>query len=206
MSLNLRPNDKRERLAELRREIAAITAETPEERKARRAMAKARRDAVKQSQARDKRQPREHDKPYLAFVRRQPCMICGTTRAVEAAHVRCGYPEAGWRSTGMQEKPNDRRTLPLCADHHREGPKAQHRAGERQWWAAHGIYPPDACAALERLYEGVEEKAITMTPTPSDLPALLGRGREDQGSSVAESGYDGPRAASDSQCKPEGAP
>lgn len=144
---------KREKLAALRREIANITAETPEQRKARRARLKAQRDAVKASRAPNKRQPREHDKPYLAFVRRQPCMICGTTRAVEAAHVRSGYPEAGWRSTGMGEKPNDRRTLPLCADHHREGPKSQHAANERRWWNGHGIFPPDACAKLETQYE-----------------------------------------------------
>jgi hypothetical protein len=151
-----RSRTDRDRLAELRREIAAIAAETPEQRKKRRAEQKAKREALKLSTATNKRQPREHDKPYLAFIRRQPCMICSTTRAVEAAHVRAGYPEAGWRPTGMQEKPNDRRTLPLCREHHREGPKAQHNARERSWWAAHGIFPPDACAELERRYEAAE--------------------------------------------------
>lgn len=144
---------KRDRVAELRREIAAITAETPEERRARRARERARREAVRTSTAHNKRQPRQHDKTRLAFIRRQPCMICGTTRSVEAAHVRAGYPEAGWRSTGMGEKPDDRRTLPLCAEHHREGPKAQHAANERRWWEAHGIYPPDAVDEMDRRFE-----------------------------------------------------
>lgn len=148
--------NKRDRLAELRREIAAITAETPEQRRDRRARAKAQRDAVKASRAPGKRQPRQHDKPYLAFIRRQPCMICGTTRGVEAAHVRAGYPEAGWRSTGMGEKPNDRRTLPLCASCHREGPKAQHASGERRWWEGHGIFPPHAAEALAGQFEGTD--------------------------------------------------
>lgn len=147
---------KRSRLIALRREIAAITAETPEQRKERRAREKVRRDALRSSTAPNKRQPREHDKTYLAFIRRQSCMICGTNRGVEAAHVRAGYPEAGWRSTGMGEKPNDRRTLPLCAEHHREGPKAQHAARERDWWAGHGIDPPTACAEFERQFEGTD--------------------------------------------------
>lgn len=148
--------DKRERLHALRREIAEIKAATPEQRAERKARQRAQREALKSSQAPNKRQPRQHDPLYLNFIRRQPCMICGTTRAVEAAHVRSGYAEAGWRSTGMQEKPDDRRTLPLCREHHREGPRAQHAANERRWWESHDIYPPAACQALEQKYEAAE--------------------------------------------------
>ena len=42
----------------------------------------------------------------------------------------------------MGEKPDDWRTLPLCALDHLDGPNAQHRSNERSWWAAKGIYPP----------------------------------------------------------------
>lgn len=146
--------DKRQRLAEAKRAIAEIMDPQNEaRRKARREAARARRKAMKAAPMVGQREPREHDKTYLAFVRRQACMICATTRAVEAAHVRAGYPEAGWRPTGMQEKPHDRRTLPLCREHHREGPKAQHAANERRWWEAHGIYPPQACERLQQVYE-----------------------------------------------------
>jgi hypothetical protein len=149
--------DRRARLIAAKREIAEILKpQTEAQRKARREAAKARRAAMKAAPMERQRQPREHDKAYLAFVRRQPCMICGTTRGVEAAHVRSGYPEAGWRPSGMQEKPSDHRTLPLCRDHHREGPKAQHATNERRWWSEHEIYPPEACARLRQQYEAGE--------------------------------------------------
>lgn len=144
--------EKRERLRILRQEVRKLEQPQKAATKAKRkAEAKRRRDAV--SREPGQRQPRVKDKPYLAFVRRQPCMKCGTTQRVEAAHVRAGYPEAGWRPTGMAEKPDDRRTLPLCRDCHREGPGAQHRMNERQFWADLDVYPPEACATLVKQYE-----------------------------------------------------
>ena len=88
------------------------------------------------------RRPRLKDPTHLALIRRQPCCICGKPGPSHAAHIRCGYPEAGWSPTGMGQKPDDWRTLPLCAEHHLHGPDAQHRFNERRWWEAHGIYPP----------------------------------------------------------------
>lgn len=61
----------------------------------------------------------------------------------------------------MGQKPHDRRTLPLCCGHHREGPKAQHAAGERAWWEARSIYPPALCADLSAAYDaGADGNAI----------------------------------------------
>lgn len=91
---------------------------------------------------------RVRDNAYLAYLRRQPCEACGTTQRVEAAHIRSGYPEAGWGLTGMQVKPSDQRSLSLCAGCHREGPNAQHRGNERAFWAALGIHPPTRCAEV----------------------------------------------------------
>lgn len=91
---------------------------------------------------------RVRDNPYLAYLRRQPCEICGTTQRIEAAHIRTGYPDAGWPPTGMQVKPSDFRALSLCALCHREGPDAQHRSNERAWWSARNIYPPERCAEV----------------------------------------------------------
>jgi hypothetical protein len=51
----------------------------------------------------------------------------------------------------MGEKPDDWRTLPLCAQHHLTGPDAQHRTNERQWWERWGIYPPDQTRYFQHL-------------------------------------------------------
>ena len=71
----------------------------------------------------------------------------------QAAHVRSGYPEAGWRPTGMAEKQDDRRTLPLCAADHLDGPTAQHKSNEAAWWKARGIHPPTLAAAFVQIFE-----------------------------------------------------
>jgi hypothetical protein len=91
---------------------------------------------------------RVRDNPYLAYLRRQPCEACRSTHRVEAAHIRSGYSEAGWPPTGMQVKPSDFRALSLCSLCHRDGPNAQRKARERDWWAARGIYPPTRCAEV----------------------------------------------------------
>lgn len=85
------------------------------------------------------RAPRAHDEEYLAYIRQQPCCICGDNVSVEAAHLRVGLigasvPKA---ATGMGEKSSDRWALPLCGDHHRQ----QHAMNEREFWASYGIDP-----------------------------------------------------------------
>ena len=108
------------------------------------------------------RQPRQKNPAYLAYIRTQPCCICGKAAPSHAAHVRSGYPEAGWRPTGMGEKPDDWRTLPLCAYDHLYGPQSQHRANERKWWASHGLYPPALVEGFRQGYlsdEGGGESA-----------------------------------------------
>ncbi len=50
------------------------------------------------------------DPAHLAWVRRQPCAVCGTTRNVEAHHPRLG--------NGMSRKAPDREAFPLCFLHH----------------------------------------------------------------------------------------
>jgi hypothetical protein len=98
------------------------------------------------------RQPRIRDNGFLAFLRRLPCASGpeGCFGPVQAAHIRFGRPGQG--NAGMQRKPDDRNAVPLCAGHHTEGPDAQHRAGERQWWAARGIDPHKLSDALWDAY------------------------------------------------------
>ncbi len=58
----------------------------------------------------------------------------------------------------MAERPSDFWVLPLCPSHHREGPDAQHKANERDWWKRHGINPLPICALLF-LHSGSLEEA-----------------------------------------------
>lgn len=101
------------------------------------------------------REPRIRDKAHLGRVAKLPCIACAVrgrrTWPVEVAHVKIGYPEAGWRAFGHSEKSHDWRTVPLCPRDHREGPAAQHgnRGGdERAYWERLGVYPPEFCQAL----------------------------------------------------------
>ncbi|MCP4304250.1 MAG: hypothetical protein GY788_05070 [bacterium] len=99
---------------------------------------------------RRKRQPRRKEGSHLEFIRSLPCLICGTTWDIHAAHLRAGSLENGKRETGAAEKPDDSWTLPLCAEHHVFGPDAQHRSGELEWWEEHGINPFVVALALYR--------------------------------------------------------
>lgn len=81
------------------------------------------------------------DEGHLSRIRKCPCLICGRPGPSEAAHVRYGSLIHGKRHTGKSEKPDDRWTVPLCAEHHRTGSNAQHGSNEEGWWARHGIDP-----------------------------------------------------------------
>jgi len=71
---------------------------------------------------RAKKDKREHDKPYLAWIHTQPCLVCGRV-PVEAHHaceMRYGF------------RPPDRRGVPLCRVHHSRDSKASiHVLGKR---------------------------------------------------------------------------
>lgn len=88
------------------------------------------------------REPRRHDAQHLAFVRSRPCCVCGSSRDVEAAHIRIACSAIGKPETGMQEKPDDAWTVSLCRYHHQTGILAQHKVGERRFWfEIHGRNP-----------------------------------------------------------------
>ena len=82
---------------------------------------------------------------YLDWIRTLPCVICGDNTSVEAAHIRFPEPRAAKRQTGKGEKPDDRWTLPLCGDHHRD----QHKGNERTWWENMGLDPIFIALALQ---------------------------------------------------------
>lgn len=86
----------------------------------------------------EQRRPREPDEAYLAWIRQQPCCLCGDDTTVEAAHLRVGSINDDKRDTGGSETSSDKWALPLCGKHHR----MQHAAGdELVFWASFGINP-----------------------------------------------------------------
>ena len=60
------------------------------------------------------------DSQYLTFVRRFPCVSCGSSRRVEAAHI-------GPR--GLKQRTSDFTALPICFTCHQDGAGALHKVG-----------------------------------------------------------------------------
>ncbi len=86
-----------------------------------------------------KRSSRWRSLAHCAWIRGFACCVCGSTTNIEVAHVRLGS------KCGMGQKPDDWRTVPLCA-----GPRAnnfeqlgchnrQHIVGEQTFWEGHDI-------------------------------------------------------------------
>ncbi len=67
---------------------------------------------------------------YLAWIRTLPCLICGRTTGVEAAHTG---------PHGMAQKLPDTSAIPLCARHHRTGRDSYHKLGPRAFERHHQL-------------------------------------------------------------------
>ena len=76
---------------------------------------------------------------HRAFVRRHACCACGSTVAVECAHVRVGT------DGGMGIKPSDWWCVSLCKECHQE----QHR-GEVTFWKHAKMNPLELADAFYR--------------------------------------------------------
>lgn len=85
-----------------------------------------------------KKTPR--DEKYLAWIRKQPCLVSGSEYDVIAHHVRHGNP------CGMGLKPSDYRCIPLRADIHVN--LHSWRNGEADWYLFHGIQPAKSILTL----------------------------------------------------------
>lgn len=107
------------------------------------------------------RQPRERDNKHLAFIRRLPCLVCCVTSNIHAAHIRTAAIQYGKRDVGFGEKPDDRWTVPLCADHHVFGPNAQHMHQEIRWFRERRINPFVTALALWAC-SGDDERGIAI--------------------------------------------
>lgn len=78
-----------------------------------------------------KRSTRWRSPAHCNFVRSHACCVCGSTTAIEVAHVRMGS------GAGMGQKPDDWNTLSLCKICH----AIQHRHGEQTFWNSAKIDP-----------------------------------------------------------------
>jgi len=67
---------------------------------------------------------------YLAWIRTQPCLVCGSTRWIEAAHTG---------PHGLGQKSPDTSSVPLCARHHRTGNYSYHKLGPRRFAEMHQL-------------------------------------------------------------------
>ena len=67
---------------------------------------------------------------YLRWIRSLPCVVCRTTRAVEAAHTG---------PHGLGQKSSDLSAIPLCGRHHRTGDDSYHRLGPRKFAEVHQL-------------------------------------------------------------------
>jgi len=76
---------------------------------------------------------------YLAWIRTQPCLVCRSTRWIEAAHTG---------PHGLGQKSPDTSAVPLCAAHHRTGKDSYHRLGPRKFAEVHNL---DLAAIVQRL-------------------------------------------------------
>lgn len=101
---------------------------------------------------------RKHDRDHLEALRQLPCINpgCRLDPAGVAAHVRFACAEAGKPQTGMQTKPDDAWTLPLCQSCHADAPDAQHRGAELAFYKRIKVDPIQACTALYKASPNVE--------------------------------------------------
>jgi hypothetical protein len=109
------------------------------------------------------RRPRKEDKQHLAFIRGLKCCLCGAPNP-DPAHIRTASPLHGKRDVGMQEKSDDKWTVPLCRTHHDEQHAAHERGSETTeftWWVSKGIDPfglalsLHACSGDDDIAEGI---------------------------------------------------
>ena len=90
----------------------------------------------------------DRDPEHLAMIRQLPCLKCGLEPCGEAAHVRRQSAAHGKRG-GLQRKPPDRFSVPLCGACHRLDHDALHQIGEDFFFHLLRI---DGLRAAERLY------------------------------------------------------
>lgn len=76
---------------------------------------------------------------WLARIRGLPCLCCPHGR--QTTPTRAHHPKGLFPRT-MGRRVSDLLCLPLCDEHHTDGPDALHRGGdELRWWRSRGVDP-----------------------------------------------------------------
>jgi hypothetical protein len=103
---------------------------------------------------------------HLAFVRQLPCVACGKAAPSEAAHVRTGT------DGGVDVKPGDRYTVPLCTVCHAK----QHRIGELTFWSTLRIDPVNVALRLWSVSADIKagERTVFRARQQIDLAKAFG--------------------------------
>lgn len=101
------------------------------------------------------RQPRQEDAGYLELIRALPCLKCGDHPS-EAAHIRMASAAFAKPSPGMQAKPDDKWTLPLCGGCHRLDKNSLHKIGEVPFFYSLNLNPLLVCEQLQKVNRSIE--------------------------------------------------
>lgn len=88
------------------------------------------------------RKSAHRDKDFTAWMHKFPCCVCGHTPAEQHHHPPRSH--AGW---------NDRKSLMLCAEHHR-GFSGIHLLHQARFETMHGLSIDREIERLNKLYEG----------------------------------------------------
>ena len=81
----------------------------------------------------------ERNSAWLVRIRNMPCLTCYSGR--QTTPTRAHHPKGLFPRT-MGKRISDLLCLPLCDEHHTDGPDALHRTGdELHWWRSHGVEP-----------------------------------------------------------------
>lgn len=76
---------------------------------------------------------------YLAWIRTQPCVVCGSRWGIEASHTG---------PHGLGQKSSDLSAIPLCHKHHRTGRDSYHKLGARRFAEVHNLDIPEIVRRL----------------------------------------------------------
>jgi hypothetical protein len=93
----------------------------------------------------------ERNEKYLAWIRRQPCLVC--------SHRPCHAHHAGRRHMG--QKPSDYTAVPLCPEHHVMGRYAYHVVGHNAFVRMYQIDFQHAIRELNRRWREHVESEIS---------------------------------------------
>jgi hypothetical protein len=96
-------------------------------------------------------EPPTRDRKYLAWVRAQPCAVCGSWRYIESAHT-------GPR--GLSQKADDRQAIPLCRGHHSRGNLSLHKLGPVRFARLYHLEVAQIIRELREMFLGASRASV----------------------------------------------